>query len=373
MPRQPRIPSYRLHKPTGQAVVTLAGRDIYLGKHDTQASREAYERTVIALKAHGHVPRPKTQLPLSIASLIANYWQHIEAEGLYIKNGRPTSERSCIAVALRPVVRLFGSLPASDFGPKNLKLVRNALCEPLPPPVGDQRRRRVHTGPIARTSVNKHVHRIRHVFRWAVSEELVPSSMWESLRSLEPLKRGAARVREPAPIAPANLRHVVAVLRIAPTDIAAMIRLQYLTGARPGEVVIMRMRDIDRTRSVWVFRPSFHKVEHHGVNRQFGLGPKAQELLAPLLQLDPDAWLFPGRKRYLTENAYCKIIGRLCDKAGVPRWQPGQLRHNNATWVRRRHGIEASQLVLGHTNMQTTEIYAEKNWGLVEQVMLAHG
>lgn len=34
-----RIPSYRRHKPTGQAVVTIGGRDIYLGKHNTAASR----------------------------------------------------------------------------------------------------------------------------------------------------------------------------------------------------------------------------------------------------------------------------------------------------------------------------------------------
>ena len=33
--RKPRIPSYRHHKPSGQAVVTLNGRDIYLGAWDT--------------------------------------------------------------------------------------------------------------------------------------------------------------------------------------------------------------------------------------------------------------------------------------------------------------------------------------------------
>ena len=38
MPVQARkVPSYRLHKPTGQAVVRLDGRDVYLGKHGTEA------------------------------------------------------------------------------------------------------------------------------------------------------------------------------------------------------------------------------------------------------------------------------------------------------------------------------------------------
>ncbi len=41
-----RPPSYRLHRRTGQAVVTLVGRDIYLGKHGTPESREAYQRKI---------------------------------------------------------------------------------------------------------------------------------------------------------------------------------------------------------------------------------------------------------------------------------------------------------------------------------------
>jgi hypothetical protein len=43
-PRLRKPPAYRLHKPTGQAVVRIAGRDFYLGKHGTDASHEAYRR-----------------------------------------------------------------------------------------------------------------------------------------------------------------------------------------------------------------------------------------------------------------------------------------------------------------------------------------
>jgi hypothetical protein len=35
-------PNYRLYKRTGQAVVTLGGRDHYLGPHGTPASRQKY-------------------------------------------------------------------------------------------------------------------------------------------------------------------------------------------------------------------------------------------------------------------------------------------------------------------------------------------
>ena len=47
MPRlKYRVPSYRRHKVTGQAVVTLAGKDHYLGSYGTPESRENYQRLV---------------------------------------------------------------------------------------------------------------------------------------------------------------------------------------------------------------------------------------------------------------------------------------------------------------------------------------
>ncbi len=48
-----RVPRYRLHKRTGQAVVTIHGRHIYLGKYRTAASREAYRRTIAEFVQHG--------------------------------------------------------------------------------------------------------------------------------------------------------------------------------------------------------------------------------------------------------------------------------------------------------------------------------
>lgn len=52
-PASPRIPSYRLHKATGQAVVTLSGRDHYLGRHGTPESKAAYERLLATYLASG--------------------------------------------------------------------------------------------------------------------------------------------------------------------------------------------------------------------------------------------------------------------------------------------------------------------------------
>ena len=43
------------------------------------------------------------------------------------------------------------------------------------------------------------------------------------------------------------------------------------------------------------------------------------------------------------------------------RWHPNQLRHTAATMIRRQFGAEAAQAILGHAELATSEIYAEKN------------
>ena len=54
MSRRKKLPKYRLHKPSGQAVVTLSGRDIYLlGAHDTEVSRVEYDRLVAEWLVNG--------------------------------------------------------------------------------------------------------------------------------------------------------------------------------------------------------------------------------------------------------------------------------------------------------------------------------
>jgi hypothetical protein len=41
-----RTPSYRKHKGSGQAVVTLNGKDHYLGRYGTRHSKDAYDRLI---------------------------------------------------------------------------------------------------------------------------------------------------------------------------------------------------------------------------------------------------------------------------------------------------------------------------------------
>ena len=63
MRRRKRLPSYRPHEPTGQAVVTLNGKDYYLGRHGTQMSKDAYDRLTAEWLAGGR------QLPAARRSM----------------------------------------------------------------------------------------------------------------------------------------------------------------------------------------------------------------------------------------------------------------------------------------------------------------
>ena len=70
-----RVPTYRHHKPSGQAVVTLDGRDHYLGKHGTEASKQEYDRLIAEWLASGRrTPRGGDRLDgLTVNELLLAY------------------------------------------------------------------------------------------------------------------------------------------------------------------------------------------------------------------------------------------------------------------------------------------------------------
>ena len=78
MSRRMRTPSYRLHKPSGQAVVTIRGRDHYLGPYGSGPSRAEYDRLIAehtANRASGHATR-RDPADLTIAELCSRYGDH---------------------------------------------------------------------------------------------------------------------------------------------------------------------------------------------------------------------------------------------------------------------------------------------------------
>ena len=74
-------PKYRMHRASGQAVVTLDGRDFYLGPHGSTASRQEYDRLIGEWLAAGRrLPRQGggDASDLTFVELVAGFWKHAQ-------------------------------------------------------------------------------------------------------------------------------------------------------------------------------------------------------------------------------------------------------------------------------------------------------
>ena len=352
MPKRQSKPGYWHHKPSGQAYVRIDRKDIYLGAYGSSESRSRYAELIEEWLDRHRVDRHT----LSIAELCLRYHKHVQTH--YVKNGRPTSEQLCIKSALRPLVRLFGTLRAADFGPVKLGDYRDCLIE----------------AKYAISTIRKHVFRVRHLFKWAVSRELVDVATYQSLMTLGNLEAGRCAARVPEPVTPVAEAHIEATKRAVSDSIAGLIDFQVLTGARPGEACAVRMCDINTSGAVWEYTPQSHKTEHRGKQRRIMIGPKCQTVIRRHMTTDTTAPLFPNRagKQYAV-HGYRTIIRRACVRIGIPIWRPNQLRHTAATIIRRHGGIEDSRVVLGHASAVTSEVYAEKDLGAARAIVAQIG
>jgi len=397
-----KVPSYRRHKPTGQAVVTLSGKDHYLGKWNTAASRAEYDRLIGEWLAAGRCWPTVAQADLTVAEVALRYWRF--AESYYVKNGVPSPFLTTIRLALRHLRKVYGPTLVRDFGPLALRAMQERFVR----------------GGHSRSYVNKLCAVLCRMFKWGVSLELVPVTVHQALTAVPGLRKGRTAAREPVPVRPVNDEIVNATLSYLPTIAADMVRLQRLTGCRPGEVCLLRPCDVDTSEAVWSDRPESHKTEHHGRDRVIFIGPKGQDVLRPYLLRDKAAYCFvpaeserkrnavkrenrqtpmtpsqarrrrkrhPRRSpgdRYCTAS-YRRAITRAASKANrerekqaaaagvdpilLPNWHPNQLRHSAATEIRRQFGLEAAQVALGHSQADVTQIYAERDMTLAAEVM----
>src|SRR4051812_15028776 len=190
MPRRRKpLPAYRLHKQSGQAVVTLTDgpsgrrRDVLLGPFDTPESRQEYLRVIGEWAARDRTlaaatPAPPAATDLSVAEMLLAFWRF--AEGHYRHaDGSPTGELANLRYALRPLRERYGHTPAAAFGPLALKALRQRMID----------------AGLCRTLVNQRVGVVRRVFRWAAAEQLVPVTVHQALAAVAGLKRGRTAAR----------------------------------------------------------------------------------------------------------------------------------------------------------------------------------
>jgi len=265
-------PKYRLHKRSGQAVVTLNGHDHYLGKHNSPDSLKKYDTLIARWLSGGRRPieSDEPQEELRVLEVLSAYWRYLkdhsgssdddlkealqeidliryQLEGIpiskfgplkvqlaqenlllkgemrqvvskavkriqaamrwgakrelvpievskaietvdppaisvneicnkflehsssyYVKDGQPTEEHAGIKAAIKRLVEEFGELPANELGPLKIQ---------------DLQQRFVRDG-VSRYYVNKSINRLKRMFRWAVSQELIPPSISQAIDSV---------------------------------------------------------------------------------------------------------------------------------------------------------------------------------------------
>ena len=126
-----KTPSYCRHRASGQAVVVLGGRMIYLGPYKSKASYVEYDRMIAEWLANGRqLPQDRGgagPADLTVVELIDRYMTH--AREYYVRDGKPTTELGWIRMAMSPLKKLYGSTSAAKFGPLALAALRLGLID----------------------------------------------------------------------------------------------------------------------------------------------------------------------------------------------------------------------------------------------------
>ncbi len=345
----PRPPRYCRQKEKGRpdrAYVKVGGKRVSLGEYGSPDSYEKFSQIVRGDTdpSPQKAPRTASTAP-TVAMLMVEYLDF----AIRKYGGERASEVVHTRQAFRILRQTHGDLLAREFGPRAFQQMRLAM---------------VRAG-WTRRYIRDQCQRVKRLVGWGVAEELLPRDAKHALDAVTGLSRGEFGVLEGREVTPVSDEVITTTLRHLRPTVADMVRIQRLTGMRPGEVVQLSSKYLDRTGEVWLFKPPRHKTQKSGKQRIVAIGPQAQQFLSK--------YLFDDRCFRYTSASFRRAVNRACDRAEIPRWSPNQLRHTAATAIREQFGLEYAQVTLGHSKARTTEIYAIANQKKAVEVALRIG
>jgi integrase len=425
------FPELKFHSPTKQFCVYINGRRKTLGRD--QATAEANHRRIVAKLATGEptassaTARPQLADPseVTVAEILASFAERVRPRWI------GSSDLARVDATIRHLDLFAGDELARDFRKTRLEEFRRYLIKQKTTgrePSRKGKRGKLRSGhagrPYSRTWINYLIGIAKQIFAWAADEDLMSSEQAAKIWRLKPLRRGQGG-RETLKVPPVPESVVAATVPELSPVVRALVQIQQLTGARPGEIVCMRRRDISTTagepvripntsidaiaaNGVWFYVPASHKNIHRGKPRVLALGPRAQEVLRPFVAgRRPDDSIFSPEEAYrwhLERNERCtdyldaggsvrdqydsKTYGRAVSRAIkrineqrfaegplalLPHWSPGQIRHTTATDVRARFGRETAAEFLGHSGLEMIDRYAEQALETAARIATAIG
>jgi integrase len=379
-----KLPSYRLHKSSNQAICRILGRTYYLGEFGTKESQDRFNRLVAEYLTNPSFGVEKSRQ--SVAESVVAFLKH--AESYY-----GDSELFNFRRALTPLIELYADLNITEFGIEQFKAVRDYWVK----------------RDAARVYANRQSGRVIAFIKWLVAEGVLSPIVHQGLKCVAPLKAGRCACREVESVKPVSDTTITKTLPFLSPVVADMVRLQAIIGCRPGELCRLKPSMIEKSGAVWVIELDDHKTAWRGHARKIFVGPKGQAILTKYLDRPKDAFCFsptesveqrlqtraskrttamscgnrrgsnrkqnPKRKpgASFSTGSYGRAIAYACKKAELPLWSPNQLRHAVATKLRDTEGIESASLMLGHRHLSTSEIYAEKSERKALEIAQKHG
>ena len=223
-------------------------------------------------------------------------------------------------------------------------------------------------------SVARHLVTIRHFFRFSLLEGFIkddPAATIESPKFRQSL---------PSFLNVEEVNHLLAqpdLSSIAGLRDKAMIELMYSTGLRVSELVGIRVGDVQMEAGC------LRCIGKGNKERLVPVGKKALGIVEEYLkQSRPEllgdgssAFMFINRKgRPMSRIAFWKLLSEYGRKAGLRKaLTPHMLRHSFATHLLDRGAdLRSVQMMLGHSDISTTQIYTHVVEERLKQVYKAH-
>lgn len=423
-------PSYLPHRQSGRARAVWTDRlgvrhqKLLPGLYDSAESRTAFAALQLMLETAPQQVSATDPKAITVNELLLAFIDH--AEGHYRgPDGDPTDETRHLKTAARYVRELFGGTPAAEFGPLALKTVRQRFIGK-----GWSRRtvnarvervRRIFKWGVAEEMVSATVHQ-------ALAAVSGLQRGRTTAREAEPvLPVGDADVDATLPHVNRHVRGLVQFQRLTgcrPSEACLVRRCDIdMTGGAwlysphhhknthrgkrrtiaigpKGQELLKQFFTPDA--SDYVFSPA-RAVEEFRAER--AAKRKTPNYPSHAKRNERLRVKSPKRRpaaRY-TRLSYLTAVTRACDRAFPPvgelaqgegesvakwwarltpeqrtavkvwrkehHWHPNQLRHTFATRVRKEHGLEAAQVLLGHSKADVTQVYAERNETLAAAIV----